>query len=149
MGLNRTVLNTPDQRGFSTAFAVESAFIVCPRDLSRVSRRSCRHAADPRSLSRCLRFLCLCVSALAAGRHQQKDRAGLATRVKTRGLSVSGPVRGIRSILAYRADPFRCSKCNCPKAHLCTQGYLADLLAVFQKKDRRPVGDTTDILSAT
>ena len=39
MGLNRTVLNTPDQRDFSTALAVERAFNVCSRDLSRVSRR--------------------------------------------------------------------------------------------------------------
>ncbi len=47
MGLNRTVLNTPDQRDFSTALAVERAFNVCSRDLSRVSRRGSRHAADP------------------------------------------------------------------------------------------------------
>lgn len=51
MGLNRTVLNTPDQRGFSTALTVERAFIVCPRDLSRVSRRGGRHAADPIAVS--------------------------------------------------------------------------------------------------
>ena len=56
--------------------------VLCDGSRNRFLRLSSvsRHTADPRSLSRCLRFLCLYVSALAAGRHQQKDRAGSRLR---------------------------------------------------------------------
>jgi hypothetical protein len=93
---------------------------------------------DPRSLSRCLRFLCLYASALAAGRHQQKNRAGSRLRNDPRSFRFRSRSRhslntcvSRRSFPLFRSQP---PEGQNPRAYRCDQGYLADLLAGFQKR---------------